>query len=235
MKVGVRLAAGFAATVISLIGLGANAANYPDPERYRGAMLEFAAEPAPAAGGIVATGSSSMLGWHNRIDADLAPLSIIKRGFGGSNMFDVRYFLTEFVLRHKPRAVLLYEGDNDVSIGATPAEVLVHFEAIVTGIHVALPQTRIYVVSVKPSISRWQLWPTMTRTNSLLKAFCDNDSRLTYVDVASPMLGGDGTPLPEVFVEDNLHMNGGGYDIWRDVVRPVLLHKEARHEVKTTD
>ena len=46
------------------------------------------------------------------------------------------------------------------------------------------------------------------------------DERLVYIDIATPMLGDDGEPRPEIFVADNLHMNGAGYDIWRDVVRP---------------
>ena len=39
----------------------------------------------------------------------------------------------------------------------------------------------------------------------------------------APMLGDDGKPRPEIFVADNLHMNGAGYDVWRDTVRPVLV------------
>lgn len=82
-------------------------------------------------GAIVATGSSSMKGWHDRIAADMAPLSIIPRGFGGSNTYDVRYFLEELVLQHEPRAVMIYEGDNDVAFGASPEQPLLRFEAIV--------------------------------------------------------------------------------------------------------
>jgi lysophospholipase L1-like esterase len=42
------------------------------------------------------------------------------------------------------------------------------------------------------------------------------------VDVASPMLGGDGRPKPELFVEDGLHMTPAGYDIWTAVVSQAL-------------
>ena len=82
------------------------------------------------------------------------------------------------------------------------------------------PETRIYILAVKPSIARWQLWPTMAMTNDMLKARADNDPRLTFIDIATPMLGEDGEPLGEIFVADMLHMNGKGYDIWRDAVRP---------------
>ena len=206
---------------------------YPDPERFRADMDTFAAaelaKPSPL-GAIVATGSSSMRGWHNRIAKDLAPLTIIPRGFGGSNMYDVRYFLDDLVLRYKPRAVMLYEGDNDAALGATPAQVLTHFDAIVDAIHQKLPETRIYVVAVKPSIARWNIWPTMKATNNLLQSRCDEHSLLTYLDVATPMLGADGKPFKEIFLPDMLHMKGSGYDIWRDAVRQTLLDAEAGRE-----
>ena len=210
-----------------------HAAEYADPERFRSAIDAFQAaeaESMPARGAVVATGSSSMRGWHGRIADDLAPLTIIPRGFGGSNMRDVRHFLDELVLRHEPRAVLLYEGDNDVAAGLAPEQVLAEFDAIDAAIAERLSETRIYILAVKPSIARWQLWPTMAKTNDMLKARADNDPRLTFIDIATPMLGEDGKPLAEIFVADMLHMNGKGYDIWRDAVRPVLVEAEQAYE-----
>lgn len=216
-----------------LAAIAAQAAEYADPERFRGAIDAFRAaeaESMPARGAVVATGSSSMRGWHGRIADDLAPLTIIPRGFGGSNMHDVRHFLTELVLRHEPRAVLLYEGDNDVAAGLAPEQVLAEFDAIDAAIAERLPETRVYILAVKPSIARWQLWPTMALTNDMLEARADNDPRLTFIDIATPMLGEDGKPLAEIFVADMLHMNGKGYDIWRDAVRPVLVEAERAYE-----
>lgn len=213
-------------------------AEYPDPERFRSAIDAFLAadaEAPPPRGAIVATGSSSMRGWHDRIAEDLAPLTIIPRGFGGSNMKDVGHFLAELVLRHVPRAVLLYEGDNDAAAGVPPEQVLAHFDAIAAGIHEVLPRTRIYILAVKPSIRRWNLWDTMSATNAMLADRAARDARLTFIDVATPMLGEDGKPLPEIYVADNLHMNGAGYDIWRDTVRPVLVDAEVGYEVMAGD
>lgn len=212
------------------VGLPVAAAEYPDPERYRAAIDAFAAEAAeapPPAGAIVATGSSSMRGWHGRIAEDLAPLDIVPRGFGGSNMADVAYFVEELVLRYKPRAVLLYEGDNDVALGATPTQILGQFDAFAAAIHEALPETRIYILAVKPSLARWHLWDTMQAANAGLAERAAVDPRLTFIDVATPMLNEAGEPRPNIFVEDGLHMNGAGYDIWRDAVRPVLVAAEA--------
>lgn len=201
------------------------AAEYPDPERFRDEVDAFAAQ-AVSPGAIIATGSSSMRGWHRRIADDLAPLSIVARGFGGSNMFDVRYFLNELVLKDRPRAVLLYEGDNDVALGASPDEIIGHFDAIVSRIHAELPDTRIYVLAVKPSIARWQIWDVMQTTNGLLRSRCEQNPQLAFIDVATPMLGEDGNPMEHLFVPDMLHMTDAGYELWRDAVRPVLVDGE---------
>ena len=145
-------------------------------------------------------------------------------------MRDVRHFLDELVLRHEPRAVLLYEGDNDVAAGIAPEAILAEFDAIDAAIAERLPNTRIYILAVKPSIARWQLWGAMKATNALLKARAEADPRLTFIDIATPMLGDDGKPIEGIFIPDMLHMNGAGYDIWRDTVRPVLVEAEAMHE-----
>ena len=157
-------------------------AEYPDPERYRAAIEAFLASEAdapPPKNAVVATGSSSMRFWHRRIGEDLAPLTIIPRGFGGSNMRDVRHFLDELVLRHEPRAVLLYEGDNDAAVGATPEQVLEHFDAIVATIHERLPATRIYALSVKPSVARWHLRDVMGAINAQFTARAEADPLIT--------------------------------------------------------
>ena len=215
------------------LGLPAAAAEYPDPERYRGAIEAFlsaeAAEPPPT-DAIVATGSSSMRGWHQRIAADLAPLSIIPRGFGGSNMADVLHFVDELVLRHSPRAVLLYEGDNDIALGASPQRVLADFDALAKAIHESLPQGRIYAMAVKPSPARWHLWDAMQAVNAGLARRAEADERLTFIDVATPMLNDAGEPKPHIFIADGLHMNDTGYRIWRDAARPVLLAGEGAAE-----
>lgn len=207
--------------------------SFPPPERFAAEVEAFACEDAasPAApGGVVCTGSSSMVFWKDRIAADLAPLTVIPRGFGGSTMYDLWWHLGRVVLVHAPRAVVIYEGDNDIASGARPEDVRDVFAAIVATVHRRLPDTRIWVLAVKPSPSRWEMWPDMARTNELLREACAADERLRFVDVATPMLGADGTPRPELYLADLLHLGDAGYDLWTDVVAPPLLAEEGRFE-----
>ena len=36
------------------------------------------------------------------------------------------------------------------------------------------------------------------------------------------MIGADGKPKPELFVQDGLHMTPAGYDIWTAALKPLL-------------
>ncbi|MBT3342680.1 MAG: hypothetical protein HN712_26715 [Gemmatimonadetes bacterium] len=208
-------------------------ATWPDPTRYETTIAAFEAADAvsmPAPRGILAIGSSSIGAWHGTIERDLSPFVIIPRGFGGSVMNDVLHYVDRVVLPYRPNAILLYEGDNDVSRGISPDSIRVCFEALVARVHSALPETRFYVLSVKPSASRWHLWPQMERVNQVLLEACNLDSRLIYIDVASPFLGVDARPDSLLFRKDRLHLNSAGYQVWTAMVRPVLMAGEAQYE-----
>ncbi|HLT63177.1 MAG TPA: GDSL-type esterase/lipase family protein, partial [Pseudohongiella sp.] len=103
-------------------------------------------------------------------------------------------------------------------------------EQIIGRIHTELPQTRIYVLSVKPSVARVASWPIAQDLNARYKALADSDPLVTYIDVATPFLKADGTVMTDIFVQDNLHLNEKGYDIWAAAIREVLMEHEARYE-----
>lgn len=203
--------------------------SYPDPTRWEDAVRAFEASDLaapPPADALLCIGSSSMRMWHETIEADLAPLAVIPRGFGGSTMYDVLHFAGRIVLPYRPRAVLLYEGDNDIDSGVPPQRVAAVFAEFVSQVHAQLPQTRIHVLSIKPSPARWSKWPQMQAANALLQAACAGDSTLAYVDVATPMLGPDGRPRSDLFLADQLHLSARGYALWTEVVRREVVSRE---------
>lgn len=205
-----------------------------DPLRFTAEIEAFEKEDKatpPPKDAILVTGASSIRRWHPTIKDDLAPLTIIPRGFGGSTMEDALYWLDRVALVYKPRAIVLYEGDNDTGrFKVPPAKIAEQFETIVKKIRTALPKTRIYVIGIKPSVSRWDVWPVSVEANKLLKAIADKDDLVDYIDVATTMLQPDGKVMTDIFVEDNLHLNPKGYRIWSAAVRAVLIPAEQKHE-----
>ena len=212
---------------------GSAEAPYPDPLRFAGDIAAFTQQDQtapPAPGGVLCIGSSSLRFWHDTMVADLQPLTLIRRGFGGSTMLDVLYYSDRIVVPYRPRAILLYEGDNDIEAGVSPERFLATVRQFREVLRAALPETRLYVIAVKPSPSRWHLWPQMAAANRLLEQLCAADPLLTYLDVATPMLGDDGQPRPEIYLDDTLHLNAQGYAIWTKVVRAGMVAAEAGRE-----
>jgi lysophospholipase L1-like esterase len=222
-----------ALTVLSVFS-ALQAQELPDPTRYEQSIRQFEEQDAttpPPANAIVLTGSSSIMYWNNDAPADLAPLTVIPRGFGGTVMNDLLHYLDRVVLRYKPRAVLIYEGDNDTGRNNIPNDMIIaQLEEIISRIHAELPQARIYVLSVKPSVARAATWPTAQALNERYRALAEADPLVTYIDVATPFLQADGSVMTDIFVADNLHLNEKGYDIWAAAVREVLIEHEARYE-----
>lgn len=159
-------------------------------------------------------------------------MTVIPRGFGGSNYYDLLHYADRVVLAYQPRAVLLYEGDNDVAAGIPATQIHETFLALVARLRGRLPALRIYVIGAKPSIARWDKWPQMIEANTLVRTACEQDPGMMYIDVSPGMLQTDGMPRPEIFVADNLHMNDAGYDAWAAAIAPILRAAEATHEIR---
>lgn len=202
---------------------------YPDPKRFEKAIVEYETKDAkspPPQNAIVFYGSSSIVGWHGTLVRDFAPMTVVPRGFGGSTMNDALYYLDRTLLPCKPKAVVIYEGDNDIAAGVSPEKIRDTFRSLIARLRERLPETRVYLLAIKPSPSRWALWPKAAQANKLLREECEKDKRLTFVDTAAPMLKPDGTVREDLFKADRLHMNADGYILWRDVLRPILEKSE---------
>ena len=109
-----------------------------------------AAPPLP--GGVVFYGSSSARLWD--LPTSFPKLQTVNRGFGGSDMAAAAQFYERVVPHHQPRAVVLYEGDNDLASGRTACQILADFETLITKHRAALPQAKLICLTIKYSPSR---------------------------------------------------------------------------------
>lgn len=206
---------------------------YNDPATFENEIRRFEAADAkntPPQNAVLLVGSSSIRMWHGDLAEDLAPLTVIGRGFGGSNTNDLLHYADRLIVNYKPRAVVIYEGDNDVAQGIPPRTILATYERLLDKIEADLPGCRVYVLSIKPSPRRWEMWPKMMQVNKQLAQLAKQRKHVTYIDIASPMLGQDGQPRSDLFIGDNLHLNRLGYELWRDTIRPILVEAEMAHE-----
>lgn len=166
-------------------------------------------------------GSSSIRMW--KLETGFPKHACINRGFGGSQLADAAKYADRIVTVHKPRVVVLYSGDNDISSGKSPATVRDDYKAFRDKVRSALPDTRIVVISIKPSPSRWKLHDKMREANRLIREETQSGKNEVFVNVWPSMLGDDGLPRAELFQKDELHLNETGYEVWNKLVEPHLV------------
>ena len=178
----------------------------------------------PAPGAVLFVGSSSIVYWSS-LEADMAPLRVLNRGFGGAQFSHVLHNLDRVVIPYRPRAVVVYAGDNDLDevTGKDAQRVFDDYQHFVARVREHLPGTRFYFLAIKPSIARWARWPEMSQANAMIEEWSAGDDGLVYLDVATPLLGEDGQPREDFFVFDGLHLSAEGYAAWTRAVRPRLL------------
>lgn len=175
----------------------------------------------PPAGGVVFVGSSSIRLWKTLAE-DFPGIATVNRGFGGSELADCVHYIDRIVLPYRPRLVVLFAGTNDLWNGKSPEAVAADFRAFRTKLHAALPETRLIFLSINLAPSRVRIHDLMAEANALIEADCATDPRCTFVDIVTPMLDASGGTRPELFVEDQLHLNRAGYAIWTRVLAPYL-------------
>jgi lysophospholipase L1-like esterase len=185
--------------------------------------------PVPP-GVIVFTGSSSIAYWSSLVD-DMKPLAVINRGFGGSEYTDVDHYADRVVIAYHPAAVVVYAGDNDLASPGrkTPQSVAENVQQFVQIVHAKLPETWIFVLSIKPSILRWDAWPQMKQANQLIQDFLRTQDHAAFIDVASPMLDPRGPLSNDLFVADGLHPSAKCYALWTSIIKPILLQHGLQH------
>jgi len=193
------------------------------PERWKDAIQKFKDSDAnnpPPLNAVLFVGSSSIVGWDT--EKWFSEMKTINRGFGGSYIVDSVYYADSIILPYKPKTIVFYAGDNDIADNKTPQMLLADFKVLVSVIRSSLPETRIIVISTKPSIDRWKFWPKMQEANNLIRKYCKSQNEIFFVDVSKVMLDETGNPRKELFKADGLHINEKGYELWTSLVKPLI-------------
>jgi lysophospholipase L1-like esterase len=210
------------AITLSLFALLAAADPAPAPFAQEISAFEQAdAKNPPPADSVLFVGSSSIRLWETLAE-DFPGVRVINRGFGGSQVEHSVRYADRIVLPYRPRAIVFYAGDNDIAAGKSPQRVLADFEAFVGKVHATLPDTPVLYIAIKPSIARWHLHGKIWLTNRLVREFADGHDKVDFVDVYTPALDADGKPRADLLVEDRLHLNARGYELWARTLRPHL-------------
>lgn len=169
-------------------------------------------------GGTVVTGSSTIKMWRSLPEISSGE-EVLNTGFGGSKAADLERYLFPLVLKYDPKQVFVYEGDNDLWADVAAVEILNSLKQIVTRIHLVDPGTEIILIGAKPSPSRWEKKESYLSFNQLLKDYCDKTEQVSYLDTWKALTDAQGNPRPELYLQDQLHLNSEGYLIWNGIFK----------------
>lgn len=206
------------------------------PARFEAEILAFEAadkQSPPPAGAVEFIGSSSIRLWST-LAKDFPELTVINRGFGGSQIADSVAYADRIVIPYKPKMIVFYAGNNDIAAGKAPAQVAQDYRAFVEKVHAALPATRIVYISQNPSVSRWKQEERLQELNRLIETFVHEQDgqlgKLSFIESHSKLLSPEGMPRPEILRTDGLHLNPMGYALWTSIVKPQILALAAKKD-----
>ncbi|UZD22519.1 GDSL-type esterase/lipase family protein [Algoriphagus halophytocola] len=172
-------------------------------------------------GGVVFTGSSSIRMWKT-LQEQFPDIPIINSAFGGSQADQLLMHLEQTVLRFEPSKVFIYEGDNDINAGQEVSAIMKNLDELVTQIQDKNPETIVNLIAAKPSPSRWDKKTSYLALNDLMRQYATTHDQVNFVNIWDVMLDASGKPMEDIFIEDELHMNEKGYEIWKKSFTPFL-------------
>jgi hypothetical protein len=199
----------------------------PDREaaekKWSKAIAEFdqrnAARPDPA-DAILFLGSSSIRRWST-METDMAPYRTIGRGYGGAKFTDMAVFADRILSPHAYRAAVMFIGNGVVGKPEdhTPDQIESLARSIVAVSHRHQPGAPFFLIEITPCEKRFEAWPKIRAVNARLREIALSTPDTYFIATASHFLKPDGSPRPELFVEDKLHLNAAGYRVWSSLIR----------------
>lgn len=172
-------------------------------------------------GSTLLTGSSTIRMWKD-VQTTFPDIPILNTGFGGSKATDLEKQLFPLVIRLEPSRVFIYEGDNDLWADVPVADIMTSLDNIVTRLQLVNPKIEIFLIGAKPSPSRWKKKKSYLIFNQMLSEYCLAHDGVNFVDTWKLLTDDQGNPRPELYLEDQLHLNESGYVIWAEIFRPYL-------------
>ena len=176
----------------------------------------------PATDRVIFYGSSSMRLWST-LSQDFPQINSLNLGFGGSTLAACAWFFERLIVPANPKSIVFYAGDNDLGDGRHPEEVYLFFCAFAEKLRNTLPDVPLAFLSIKISPARWNIAQEIQQANELIRGELAKNTNYQYIDMTSPLLGGNGRPRQEFFERDGLHLSPAGYRAWQQ-----QLIREAR-------
>jgi lysophospholipase L1-like esterase len=186
-------------------------------ERYKLFKSELSATPQ---NGILFLGDS--ITEEFPIEQYFPKLPLINRGIGGDSIDGVIERLELSAIKLRPAQLFLMIGINDIGEEQTVAYMRKKYIELFSLIQSGLPQTKFYVQSLLPCTKEWgqSMTDQVQVINKLLQKICREKS-IPFIDLYARFIDSKNY-LNESLSRDGLHINTNGYDLWAQIIGPLL-------------
>lgn len=208
--------------------------------RFEKSVLAYEQQPIEK-GRILFYGSSGFTRWGTDWDnrpleedirmADGSPAAV-NHGIGGATAEELLYYYPRLVKPWEPRALVVAIVHNDRGFGYSPNEILTNLAKLFEYARTDFPGIRLYACDGRPTLkfnSEAQL-RMQSEFHQLLKEYCNRHEDTTYIcHIDSPLWFDDPENIgdyhkvrKDIFVEDEIHFNQKGYDLYKQFMLEVL-------------
>ncbi len=174
-------------------------------------------------GSVVFAGDSLVGGWTT-LAKDLTGIPVANRGIGGEPSRGLLFRFQEDVLDLHPRAIVLVTGANDLSALQDIQQTRSNLVAMIDMAQRAAPNVPIVVCTMPPRDNpQAPVDPKqLIGLNKLIASLADRRRNVVILDLYAALADPDGSPHPEYFAPDKLHLSAVGHEKFKEALLPLL-------------
>lgn len=160
--------------------------------------------------------------------------AVVNHGFGTSSADDLLYYYDRMVRPYHPRVLVIATYSNDHGFGYNAKEIMEIQARVIDWARADFPGIKFYCFNATPTLKNKGQKNAATRIrdeyNQLLEAYCGVHSDCVYVPLQKQVLYfeksedvGDYNKIREdIFMDDAVHLNPAGYEMFMGFVRDLL-------------
>ena len=166
---------------------------------------------------VVFYGSSTIRLW-NSLQDDFPHTNTLNLGFGGAFISSLSQNFDRLFTFEAPKAIVLYLGGNDLSLGWTAEKIIEKIKTLIAKIHSRYPGTTIVNLSIKPSLERADQMEKIIKINKAMALLAKNTDFVKQIDFFDALMQ-DGMVNRFYLLRDGLHLNAHGYKVLKNYLK----------------
>lgn len=162
--------------------------------------------------------------WSNFYSSYYGNYNTYTMGISATQADDWYYYVSKLLIPFEPDNIVFHLGTNDINDAGMSGEnthsLLVD---IFEKIHEELPETKIYIFGIEPSISFSQNLSKELVCNELTKDYAEKSDYVTYLDSPSLFMNDNNTGANSSMLRDGLHPKLENYALYDNLLKEAGL------------